>query len=264
MLLSVQQARCGQRQSARLNAGLQAEWVFLKAGCGCSQVTRTPCGAAASAASAAACAEVIGNASASARVLGPHGSAPGTAPSRTAAGARPCLCEDATLTLSIEAPLHARHAAPQPAAGGRGWLALAGKPVVYALPAPRVLLRCAPAQVEGRPAAVGAPAPAAAGMPGMPGRCQGGLGAGSWDSGAGAAGDGGAGAAGDGGGCGGGDGRWRAVEGDGIGGAAQAAWQVPAGNAAHAAFAAATTAAAFGLASALIVHAACMHSGCAR
>jgi len=228
-------------------AGLQAERSL---GCGCLQVT--PCGAAVAAASAAACAEVTGNASASARVLAPHGCASGAAHGRMAPAAGPCLGEDAALTLSLEAPLHARHAAPQPAARGRGWPALAGEPVVYALQAPRVLLRCMPAQAQARPAAEAAPAAA-----GMPGRCQGGLGAGSWG--------GGAGAAGDGGGRGGGDGRWRAVGGaGGAGGAAQAAWQVPAGNAAHAAFAAATTAAAFGLASALIVRAACMHSGCAR
>jgi hypothetical protein len=218
-------------------------------GWGCLQVTRTPCGVA--------CAGVRGNASASADVLGPHGSAPGAAPGRLAAGAGPCLGEGATLAMSLEAPLHARHAAPQPAAGGRGWLALAGEPVVYALPAPRVLLRCMLAQAQGRHAAVGAPAPAAAGMPGMPGRCQNGLGTGGWDGGAGAAGDSGE--------SGSGDGRWQTVGGAcGAGGAAQASWQVPAGNAADAAFAAATTAVAFGLASALIVRAACMHSVCGR
>lgn len=170
----------------------------------------------------------------------------GTLPDPTAlsqaglVGAAGCRAGGAAASVELWAPLHARYPAPAPRAVGRAWAALAGAPVAYALPAPLVLARCGGGSQTTR---AGPPGDTGPGLPGQDlGACQAGNGSGGERA------------------CQVGDGRWEAVTADAAGGGGGAAveWVVPSGNPAHEGFVAAATSAAFLLASALVVRAACL------
>ena len=186
-----------------------------------------PCGAAAccpvSPAAAAAC-TATGNSSAA---------VPGEAPCSGAA----------TVALRLQAPLHARYAAPRLPADGSGWAFFAGEPATYVLLAPLVLMRCRSTSLVD----CAAEGPKHGREPAWAGE----------DS---SSGEGRAGGAALRRACGPsarlGPGRWEVAPALDGAGAAEARWRVPTGNPAHEGFVAAVTAAAFVLAAAVMVRAA--------
>lgn len=164
---------------------------------------------------------------------------------RSAAAPRhaPC-CGAAMAALRVQAPLHARYAAPRLPADGSGWASFAGEPATYVLPPPLVLARCQSAAhvvysaAERHTSAQGREQPACAGK-----------GSGS--------GEGGDDSAALRGACGpSARSGWEVVRSQSGAGAAEARWRVPTGNPAHEGFVSVVTDAAFLLAAAAMVRAA--------
>ena len=174
--------------------------------------------------------------------------------SRSAACAAPGNCSArhqapcsgaTTVGLRLQAPLHARYAAPRLPADGSGWASFSGEPATYMLPPPLVLARCqSPDLVD--TAAEGHASSISRDAAWTGDEC------GSQGGGSGLAALRGA----------GGPptglvyGRWEVVRALNGAGAAEARWRVPTGNPAHEGFVAVVTAAAFLLAAAAMVRAA--------
>lgn len=164
---------------------------------------------------------------------------------RSAAVSREAPCSGAaTVALRVQAPLHARYAAPRLPADGSGWASFAGEPATYVLPPPLVLARC-----QG----MGLVDSAAEGHLSGPSRRAAWTGDDCDSQGA------GGGSAALRGACGAptglGPSRWKVVRALGGAGAAEARWHVPTGNPAHEGFVSMVSAAAFLLASAAMVRA---------
>ena len=174
---------------------------------------------------------------------------------RSAAASLQAACSGAvTMALRLQAPLHARYAAPRLPADGSGWASFAGEPAAYVLPAPLVLARLGrrcqgkstnsvDSVAESHPWGPGAWSREAAWTESDSSSCRGrgGVAASRGPCGPPA---------------GLGPSRWEVVRALQGAGPAEARWHVPTGNPAHESFVAAATAAAFLLAGALIVRAA--------
>ena len=165
---------------------------------------------------------------------------------RSAAALRQALCSGATtVALRLQAPLHARYAAPRLPADGSGWASFAGEPATYVLAPPLVLARCQSTNSVGI---------AAEGHASGPSREA------EWTGDACGSQVGGGGGVALHGACGPptglGSSQWEVVRALDGAGAAEARWRVPTGNPAHEGFVAVVTAAAFLLAAAAMVRAA--------